>query len=368
MFLLLLIFFRRLQPQLKKSLQPQRQVQLYTFLVCQQSHLHAMLTIFDHCFRLTLNFALRQGSPQNHQLLEQPVLKPRQQLQLNNIRKPETNIWLHLQSFAHRQRSAVFGIQHHTTSYNIIQARIKRLSSVIISNSFIFIYFWLFLYVFDCFLYVFVVVVVDIFQETATTAEEKPATTEASAVVYFSCLPTVAFACYVDNIWPLFSFDTELCPQAGIPAEPSATGAASAETTPTAPTEQHQEASNKHLTSFAVFCTQTTQCRSVQFLAVFGIQHHIQARIKRLSSVIISNSFIFVCFCCCWYFSGDCNHSWREACNHRGKCSCILFVFATVAFACYVDNIWPYLTIVFVWHWTLPSGRDPHRTISYWSS
>ena len=35
--------FRRTQQQMKKSLQPQRQVQLHTFLVCPRSHLHAML-------------------------------------------------------------------------------------------------------------------------------------------------------------------------------------------------------------------------------------------------------------------------------------------------------------------------------------
>ena len=35
--------FRRTQRQMKKSLQPQRQVQLHTFIVCPRSHLHAML-------------------------------------------------------------------------------------------------------------------------------------------------------------------------------------------------------------------------------------------------------------------------------------------------------------------------------------
>ena len=83
--------------------------------------------------------------------------------------------------------------------------------------------------------------VVDFFQETPTAAEEKPATTEASAVACFVVrAPFCAFACYASR--DLCFFSPEPCPQAGSPAEPLATGAATAETTPAAATEQPQEA------------------------------------------------------------------------------------------------------------------------------
>ena len=92
-------------------------------------------------------------------------------------------------------------------------------------------------------------------QETPTAAEEKPATTEASAVTCF--VVCVIQLLHLHSM--LQETIPEPCPQAGSPAEPSATGAATDETTPAAAIEQPQEPRNEYLTSFAVFCTQSTQ-------------------------------------------------------------------------------------------------------------
>ena len=69
-------------------------------------------------------------------------------------------------------------------------------------------------------------------QESSTTTEEKPANTEASAT-------SLLAVCQQAHLHA-----TNLCepfPQAGFPAEPSDTGAATAETMPAAATEQPQE-------------------------------------------------------------------------------------------------------------------------------
>ena len=68
--------------------------------------------------------------------------------------------------------------------------------------------------------------VVDFFQETPTAAEEKPATTEASALACF--VVRAPFAHLHAMLQETCVFFSGTLPSGGVPAEPSATGAATA--------------------------------------------------------------------------------------------------------------------------------------------